>query len=356
MSQIASALSLSRTTVSLALSGDWRSVGIAAETRDQVVAKARQLGYRPNPLATGLRTQITKTIGIAVPNLSGDAYEHMLHGIETAVGDDYTLLLGVSEYDEAKERRILQSFQDRLVDGLILIHSGHPANVRWMKQLLEFEIPIVQADRCYREITTDVVEADNEGIGALMAEHFIRQGYRDICFLRTTHVNSSTLGRAKGYEKAMRRHGLTPRLIPELPIASTQDRSELAYAHTRRLLRRPTGPLAILTHDISLVFGALQALRDAGLEDSKKFAIGSVANASNNPMYDFLPPNLTLVVWSVKEMGFQAASLLMERMHRRQGEAPRCRTIRIPGRLSVRNQSPQRSLSVRTKQRKEMAT
>src|ERR1041385_1428299 len=137
MNQIAAELRLSRTTVSYALGRQWRMAGISPITREQILAKAAELGYRRNAIAASLKTRITKTIGVVVPSISGDSYEHMMHGIESALGEEYTLLLGVSEYDGGKERKLLYSFQERMVDGLIVVHSGHSENIDLLKHLQE---------------------------------------------------------------------------------------------------------------------------------------------------------------------------------------------------------------------------
>src|ERR1043166_874809 len=233
MGHIAATLNLSRTTVSYALSGQWRAVGISPLSREQILAKAQELGYRRNQIATSLKTRVTKTIGVVVPNMSGDSYEHMLHGIESAVGNEYTLLLGISEYDANKERGILQSFHDRLVDGLIIVHAGCDESIHWIQQLQEFEIPVVQADRYFANLKTDVVEADNDALGFTLTNHFLDRGDRSIHFVRSPVTNNGTLARAHGHERAMQTRGLRPRLWPAQPVDSDEEQIGRASCRER---------------------------------------------------------------------------------------------------------------------------
>src|SRR5262245_9682508 len=101
----------------------------SAETRQRVIEVTKRLGYRANAIARSMAKGRTDSIGIIVPTFTGDSYEHMLHGIESAVGEGYTLLLGVSGYDGMKERKLLYSFRQRMVDGLIVVHAGCEENL-----------------------------------------------------------------------------------------------------------------------------------------------------------------------------------------------------------------------------------
>lgn len=330
METIAEELNVSRTTVAYALGQNWRSARISPATREQILAKAQELGYQRNAIAASLKNRVTKTIGIVIPVVDGD---EMLHGIEGAVGEEYTLFLGVSEYDKEREQRLLRSFQQRMVDGLIVIHSGHAENISLLQHLVERHVPIIQADRHYENLQTDMVEADNEALGATLTEHFLQRGFRNIAFLRSTVIVSNTLDRAAGYERTMRAHGLTPRLLPAQPVVSAQSRKEFAYALVRDLLRDTPRPLALVTHDLSLVAGAMKAAREAGVESSKDFAIGTVADTSDTALYDFIRTDLTMAVWSMRDMGFQAGKLLLQRLRQPANTRWRPQQIKIPCRL-----------------------
>lgn len=337
-------MNLSPATVSLTLNGRWKEVGISPATHRQILNRANELGYRRNYIATSLRTRVTKTIGVIVPNIRDDMYDHMLHGIESAVGEEYTLLLGVTEYDGNKERKFLHSFQQRMVDGLILVHADHPENIALLKELQEQKVPVVQADRAYDGLCADLVETDNESLGFALTERFIQQGFRGIYFLRSPHFTGGANRRVEGYRRAMRARGRKIRIVPERPIISTPNRDECIRKLVRNLLPATPKPFAIVANDLPLVFGALDALNEAGLEHPKDFAIASVANDSRNPLYRFLPSSVTLAVWSTREMGFQAGKLLLQRIQHRVPVNRRPQTVRISFRL-LPNRSAARRVS-----------
>ena len=95
MRDIAAVAEVSQSTVSRVLSGAPTSVPIAPETRARVVQAARELGYRPNPLARGLRGASTNLIGAVVRDFSDPFFagaiealvvESMAHGYNVVLG------------------------------------------------------------------------------------------------------------------------------------------------------------------------------------------------------------------------------------------------------------------------------
>jgi LacI family transcriptional regulator len=338
MRQIAGELGVSPTTVSYALGQNWKRVGISPATRERILSKAREMGYRRNPIATSLRTQITKTIGVVVPALGVAPFGELLHGIESAVGADYTPLLGVSDYDEIKERRALESLFDRQVDGLIIVHAGDVANIPLVRKMQEFDIPVVQVDRHWPRVISDIVEPDNDAIGFNLTYQFIRRGFRHIHFLRSPHANIlGTIERADGYARAMREARLAAHLWPPRPVVSVFDHYAFSYEQTQQLLCDAVQPLALVASDMSLLFGALRALGEAGLEGGKDFSLGTVVSNSSEPIYELLPACVTLAEWSVIEMGRLAGELLRQRMQLPSGAPAQFQTIRIPCRILERN-------------------
>src|SRR5262245_34974394 len=70
MRDIAAAAAVSQSTVSRVLNNVPTRVPIAQDTKDRVIQEARRLGYRPNPLARGLRGASTNLIGAVVRDFS----------------------------------------------------------------------------------------------------------------------------------------------------------------------------------------------------------------------------------------------------------------------------------------------
>ena len=78
---IAARAGVSKGAVSYALN---QRPGISDETRERILTAARELHYRPNALARGLRTRRTDTIGLIIPSLDNLGFSDVTHGIQGA--------------------------------------------------------------------------------------------------------------------------------------------------------------------------------------------------------------------------------------------------------------------------------
>ena len=81
MRDIAAASGVSQSTVSRVLSGVESRVPIAEETRRRILEAARSLGYRPNPLARGLRGASTNLMGAVVRDFSDPFFAEAIEAL-----------------------------------------------------------------------------------------------------------------------------------------------------------------------------------------------------------------------------------------------------------------------------------
>ena len=107
-------------TASRALNPSTRDL-VNEGTIERVTAAARDLGYRPNSMARGLKTNKTFSIGMLLPDLTNPLFPPIGRGVEDVLGTaDYTLILGNTDNDAEREGQLIASMMNRRVDGLIL--------------------------------------------------------------------------------------------------------------------------------------------------------------------------------------------------------------------------------------------
>ena len=100
---IARELKLDSSTISRALSDSPR-VGI--KTKERILAKAKELGYRRNLMASNLRTNKTMTIGVVVPYISRHFFSEAIDAIEQTVADrGYRVIISQSHDDYKIEKK-----------------------------------------------------------------------------------------------------------------------------------------------------------------------------------------------------------------------------------------------------------
>ena len=82
LSDIAKALGVSKTLVSLVLNGRGDEMNINKETQKKVIDLAQKVNYKPNMVARGLRLGASKTIGLIIPNIGNLFFARIARVVE----------------------------------------------------------------------------------------------------------------------------------------------------------------------------------------------------------------------------------------------------------------------------------
>jgi LacI family transcriptional regulator len=106
-------------TVSRALNERTRGL-VNPETAERVIQAARELGYHANPIARGLKTNRSFTVGVLIPDITNPLFPPIMRAIEDRLGESgYTLLSANTDNDPERERNHVEALRARQVDGLI---------------------------------------------------------------------------------------------------------------------------------------------------------------------------------------------------------------------------------------------
>ena len=284
--------------------------GASPAMRAKVQQAIAELGYRPSAAARGLRGQ-TYTIGVMLPELRNLFFADILDGITAQLGDtDYQVLLAPGCNGEQAEARVMDAMIDRSMDGLILIA---PVSAKKRLNDVARTVPTVVVGRHGSSPAYDTVTDDDVAGAALVVDHLADLGHRRIAHIehhetdRVRLVEMPNAQRAEGYRQAMHRRGLAD----EIGLASTSYTLEGGYLGARQLLARPHLPTAIFAGADVVALGALEAIAEAGLSVPGDI---SVAGYDNSALAGFGPVSLTSVDQDGRQMGANAARLLLERI------------------------------------------
>jgi LacI family transcriptional regulator len=106
-------------TVSRALNEETRFL-VNPDTAARVLRAAAELGYRPNPIARGLKTNRSYTVGVLIPDLTNPLFPPIVRGIEDRLATaGYTALIVNTDNDAQRERNQIERLLARQVDGFI---------------------------------------------------------------------------------------------------------------------------------------------------------------------------------------------------------------------------------------------
>lgn len=199
LADLARVAGVSAGTVSRALAG---KALVNAETRDRIQALARHYGFRPNQMASKLRSRRTGVIGVVIPlgherrqSLSDPFFLTLLgHLADQLTDSGYDLMLSRAIPDGTSDwlERITGS---GMVDGVLVIGQSDQSEV--IERVSAHYRPLVAWGDYQEGQVHCVVGTDNEMGGRLAAEHLIASGARRLAFL----------GDATGLEIAMRYRG-----------------------------------------------------------------------------------------------------------------------------------------------------
>ncbi|MGH2694339.1 MAG: LacI family DNA-binding transcriptional regulator, partial [Actinomycetota bacterium] len=156
-------------TASRALNPATRSL-VNEETARKVIQAADELGYRPNPMARGLKTNRSFTIGVLIPDLTNPLFPPIVRGIEEGLAaEGYTALLANSDNDPEKEHLHFRTMKDRQVEGVIMATAerSHPL----VEQAIAADVPIVLVNRTIDSKNVFAVIADDREGARLAVDH-----------------------------------------------------------------------------------------------------------------------------------------------------------------------------------------
>lgn len=209
LSEIAKAADVSIALVSQVLNG--KPVRVNEETRQNILNVADTLGYIPNRVAAGLRSNSTKVIGCIIPFFDTQFYGDLTNSMVTEAFDrGYECILCNSLDDPKRERTFLSLSRSGIIDGLIAVPFSETHNIDIYKELIEEKFPLVFAYRNIPRLNVPYAEGDREKDGYILTKKAIGEGHKDIGIILPPEYAplSQTISRKNGYIKAIEEAGL----------------------------------------------------------------------------------------------------------------------------------------------------
>jgi LacI family transcriptional regulator len=295
-------------TASRALNPETRLL-VSENTAVRVLAAATALGYRPNAVARSLRTRRSHTVGVLIPDLNNPLFPPIVRGLEDRLeADGYVALIGNTDGDDARERRVFEQMRARHVDGYVLA-TAHLRNPL-LADAVRASVPVVLMNRIAEDYSLPSVSVDNERGVKMAVSHLVSLGHRAIACIAGPQDVSTGLARYRGFQAAMAGARLE---VPPGRVAFARSFSiDEGYRCAKEILAADGTCTAIAASNDMLAVGCYLALDEAGLRCP---ADTSVVGFNDMPFIDMLRPPLTTVAFSHYQVGTEAAQLLLERLN-----------------------------------------
>ena len=266
LKDIADRTGFSVNTVSLALR---QSPRIPEETSLRIREAAEALNYLPNHVAKSLVSRETKTIGLVLTDITNPTLTHVAQAIELALAErEYSTLFATSNNDLAEEKRVIEMFRSRQVDGMLIYPRSH-RELDHIRKLRKANYPVVLlvGDP---DAGIDAVCVDERRGAYRAVRHLVDIGHRRIGIIDSANPLGNREKR-DGYMQALGEAGI---VYEEAFSADPQGHSVVrGYWAMDRLMSAPNRTTAVFTANDSLAIGALRWTQKNGLRVPQDVAI-----------------------------------------------------------------------------------
>ncbi|WP_195421439.1 LacI family DNA-binding transcriptional regulator [Faecalicatena contorta] len=298
LKEVAEMAGVSVSTVSYVLSGKKK---VRPETLKRIEDAIDALDYCPNLLASSLKTNQSKTIGVVVSDLKNLFFVDILKSMEDELAKaGYCMTVCNADNDGDKEKKCLRRLLSRNIDGLILISTGNSDLSNYQK----VKLPFICIDRIPGE-NFFTVRVDHILGGRLATEYLLTKGYKKILYFGNPEYSFSC-ERYQGYEEAMKLAGLSD-YIKKIDMKTLA--AEEAFRLTEELILEKEGFDAVFGGTDYIAIGVLKALLHHGIAVPGE--VGVIGYDDIEPAR-FTYPELTTVAQPKKEIGAMAVQCLLE--------------------------------------------
>jgi len=241
MQEIAREIGLSRTTVSLVLQGKGDDYRISKDTQELIHAHVVKSGYKPNFFAKALNRKKSDIIGAVFPDVFESFMGNIIRGLESVLyPKGYSLMISTSNFDQQREKSILDKMVWQGVDGIILVPTM-PFRSREVVDgelnrydgthiagLVEKNYPLVVADRLVPGHDCHSVLQDDRNSALKMLRQLYREGYQRTCCVSFDLAASSIAERLAACKEASDEAGVELRHILLQSLKPEEDDLERA--------------------------------------------------------------------------------------------------------------------------------
>ncbi|SDD20237.1 transcriptional regulator, LacI family [Mucilaginibacter pineti] len=323
---IAQLTNTSITTVSFVLNGKGR---ISKEITKKIMDVARENGYEPNRMAIGLRTGMSKVIGLIVESIGGPFFGEMAKVIEEeAEKAGYRIIYCSTNNNLQKGRDVIKMLSQQLVDGYIIT----PFNglEKEIQSLVDDGKPVILIDGYFPDLGIPHVLVDNYNSTFNAINCFIQSGYRNIGFVTADLDLIQLHDRMSGYKAALKANDIKEDKKKIFKLPFNTDKAEAVKALKTFIGQQKQMDAIFFTTNYLGTLG-LQTIKDMGLSIPDDLAVISF---DDNEIFSLYPPGITTVQQPTYEIAKSAIDVLLAQMNGQSGAFEV--KLQIPSRLIER--------------------
>lgn len=277
---------------------------VGDEKREAIKRVVEETGYRPSLQAQTLRTKRTKTVGVIVPRIDSSSVGRVVAGITSVLEENgYRLLLAVSEQSSKKELEYLALFDDKQVDGVILLATI--LNAALKKKVKQMSVPVVLAGQHLQGC--NCVYHDDYHAMYDVTKLVMSKGCINFCYIGVTNRDRAVgAERFRGFQDALATANMP---VLEENAETGEFTIESGYEKMGELYRKHPDVDAVICATDKIAVGAMRYLKEQNKsigEDVLLAGQGDSILAAN------VSPALTTIHYYYEVSGEKSAQMLLE--------------------------------------------
>lgn len=300
------------------------SPNVREYNREKVLQAMRELGYNPSAAARSLAKGKTGVIGLLIPSLSDTFINSVVISInKNLMKNGYFLAISLAEHDDMSiEEGSNFLFQEKRVDGILILTPIYEE--KYIVEIKRKNIPFVLMDNQESHPSVNSILVDNYNGGYTATRHLLALGHKKIGYIGAPEIYLSSRERERGFLDALKEAELEPYVMERgnFDISS-------GYKITKSWIESGRIPTAVFTADDYIAFGAMDAVREAGLKVPEDI---SICGYDDDFLSQGIHPGLTTIRQPSEEMGLKAVEVLMQSLEGKQ----RSQTIKLKPELIIR--------------------
>jgi len=278
---------------------------VGDETRERVLARVKELDYRPNLAARSLVTGRTYLIGLVVPDLLHPFFAEIAKSLSEVLRENgYYLIVSSSDEDPDLEEQEINQLLARRLDTLII--ASCRSTVDLFFRIEKQKTPYILIDRALPGLSANFVGVDDEAVGMMATKHLIEIGCKRIAHIRGPET-SPAIRRVEGYKRALRQNDLKvlDEYIISEPKGDVETKRRGAEA-MRQLLSLKPRPDGVFCFNDPMAMGAMNFALDQGIRIPDDLAVIGCGNLHYD---DALRVPLSSINQHSRRIGQEAARL-----------------------------------------------
>ena len=305
LKDIAEKFNVSVSTVSKAIAG---YADIKRETRKKILEYVKKINFRPNSIASSLKTKKTKTIGIVIPDMQNLFFTKILNSIvNNAQREGYRSILMCSNESFENELDCIDELINNNVEAVFIALSDRTVEYSHLQRVKDSGIILIQFDKISKIIKSSTVTTNNIESAYELTERLIKFGRRKIAHLRGGYISQVSIDRFIGYQKALEKYNI--KYDKNLVMISESRSFDEAISKIQEMIDKKIDFDSVLAIDDKTAMGTIKCLTDNKIKIPEQVAVVGFSNAAYSK---YLSPSLSSMDQSTELFGSEIIRIFLE--------------------------------------------